>query len=224
MQYATKLDKTYPMPFVRMDLVVLAVWGDRLQVLLSHREEAPFKDQWGLPGGVLRIDLDASLESAAQRVARERLGRELSNLAQMTAVGGADRDPRAPWAMSVVYCSLVSPELDITPGKRVQALAWRPVEDIGSAQPLAFDHAGLIQRAVQRVRQEVRDMRFPKGSVPDQFTLPELQARSEAILGAPLDKVTFRRRVEAAQMVEPLPGVMRGGSHRPAQVYRLLES
>jgi 8-oxo-dGTP diphosphatase len=90
---------------------------------------------------------------------------------------------------------------------------------LGSAH-LAFDHAALIALAVNRIRQDVRDFRFPAGSVPPMFTLPELQAFNEAILGEPLDKVTFRRRIDAAQLLEPVPGEMRGGAHRPAQVYR----
>lgn len=211
----------YPMPLVRVDVVLLAVHEGQLHVLLSHRKEAPFQGRWGLPGGVLRIDLDASLEAAAQRVAQERLGRSLSNLTQVVSVGGADRDPRAPWAMTVVYTSLVSADMPRTPGKRVQALAWKMVEQIESDGPLAFDHAALIRLAAEKVRSDVRDIRFPEGSIPHDFTLPELQSISEAILGQHLDKVTFRRRIEAARLAEPVPGVMRGGAHRPAQVYRL---
>jgi ADP-ribose pyrophosphatase YjhB (NUDIX family) len=209
----------YPMPLVRVDLVILAVVEDQLSILLSHREEAPYQNQWGLPGGVLRIDLDSSLNDAAQRVARERLGRELSNLTQVVTIGGANRDPRAPWAMSVMYVSLVSPELEITPGKRVQALDWKSVNEIIKGKSLAFDHKNLIQLAVDKLREDIRTLRYPPGSMPEQFTLPELQARSEAILGIKLDKVTFRRRVESAELVLPVAGKMRGGAHRPAQVY-----
>ena len=208
------------MPLVRVDLALFALKDGQMHVLLSKRQEEPFKKQWGLPGGVLRIDLDSSLEAAAQRVANERLGRSLCNLAQVVSVGGAGRDPRASWAMSVLYTSLVSVNLQTSPGKRVQALAWKPIGEIKGEDPLAFDHAALIQRAVEVVRADIRDFRFHKGSIPEEFTLPELKSISEAILGESLDKVTFRRRIEAARLLEPLTGVVRGGAHRPAQVYR----
>ena len=212
----------HPMPFVRVDLVLLSVIDGGLQVLLSHRKEAPFKGKWGLPGGVLRIDLDESLEAAAQRVAGERLNRALPNLSQVAAVGGAKRDPRAPWAMSVVYRSLVQPDLETSPGKRVQALEWRNVEGVIQAADLAFDHAMLVGRAVEATRQEIRDLRFPQGWLPDEFTLGELQAWSEGVLGAALDKVTFRRRMEVAGSAVAVAGKMRsGGAHRPAQLYQL---
>lgn len=214
--------KHHPMPFVRVELVVLCVGDGQLQVLLSYRKEAPYKGKWGLPGGVLRIDLDDSLEAAAQRVAQERLSRSLPNLGQVAAVGGAKRDPRAPWAMSVVYRSLVPPDLEAIPGKRVQALAWRAVDEVVAAQDLAFDHAVLIATAVEATRQEFRSLRYPRGWLQGDFTLGELQTLSEAVLGERLDKVTFRRRIDVAGVAHPVVGQMRGGAaHRPAQLYRL---
>jgi 8-oxo-dGTP diphosphatase len=224
MQTTTGVDliPIHPMPFVRLDLVVLAINDGGLQVLLSYRKEAPFKGKWGLPGGVLRIDLDTSLEAGAQRVATERLGRTLPNLGQVAAVGGAKRDPRAPWAMSVVYRSLVQPDIKTTPGKRVQALQWRNVSDVIVSDDLAFDHAQLIVQAVGATRREIQALRFPQGWMPEEFTLSELQAMSEAVVGGKLDKVTFRRRMEAAGIATALEGKMRGGgAHRPAQLYKL---
>ena len=208
-----------------MELVLLCVREGCLQVLLSHRKEAPFKGKWGLPGGVLRIDLDASLEDAAQRVATERLNRSLPNLSQVAALGGAKRDPRAPWAMSVVYRSLVQPDIETTPGKRVQALEWRPVAEVVAAADLAFDHASLVGQAVEAVRREVREFRFPLGWLPEEFILSELQAISQAVLGTKLDKVTFRRRIEVEGVAVALVGKLRfGGAHRPSQIYKLQSS
>ncbi|RYD84218.1 MAG: NUDIX domain-containing protein [Verrucomicrobiaceae bacterium] len=220
MRQATKPDKVYPMPLVRVDLVVLSVMEQRLQVLLGHREEDPYKGRWGLPGGVLRIDLDESLEAAAQRVALERLNLNLLNVHQVAAVGGVDRDARAPWAMSIVYRSLVQPDMQLTAGKRIHALAWRPVDELSLRSPLAFDHAALVLHAVSSIRREIAEMRFPAGWVSEPFTYGELQKASEAVLGYALDKVTFRRRMDAAGIALPLKGKMRAGSaHRPAQLY-----
>lgn len=225
MQDATKTRavpaKRHPMPFVRTELVVLCVADGALQVLLSRRAEAPHEGQLGLPGGVLRIDEDVSLEAAAQRVARERLGGELPNLEQVCAVGGMHRDERAPWALSVAYRSLVQPELAVTPGKRVKSLEWRDVDSLSTDEPLAFDHSDLVAKAVAGTREQVASMSFPAGWVPEPFTLPELQAFSEAVLGKSLDKVTFRRRIEAFGNVLPVDGAFRtGGAFRPAQLYR----
>lgn len=213
----------YPMPLVRIDLVLLSVKDGNLQVLLSHRKEAPFKEYWGLPGGVLRIDLDISFEHAAQRVAFERIGRQLENLSQVVAVGGAKRDPRAPWAMSVVYRSMVPPDLHTIPGKRVMQLAWYSIDELSQHKRIAFDHEELVNWAVQGLRDEIRDLHFPAGGISQEFTVGELQAYSEAILGESLDKVTFRRRIDVANVLQAIPGRVRGGAHRPAQLYRFRE-
>src|SRR4051812_42971070 len=100
-------DKRYPMPFTRIDVCVFALVEGELAVLQVRREAAPHKGQWALPGGVLRIDLDNDLLSAAQRIATERLGVRLPYLRLQTAVGGKVRDPRAPWTLTLVYRGIV---------------------------------------------------------------------------------------------------------------------
>lgn len=213
--------KRHPMPFVRMELAVLSIVDERLSVLLGRRAQAPHAGHWALPGGVLRIDLDEDLEAAAQRVASERLGSALPFLRQLSAVGGRSRDPRAPWALSVVYRALLPVEsLELLPGKRLEQLEWRPADEAAADPGLAFDHAALVGDAVAATRREIDGLDLPFGFLPAQFTLGELQACCEAILGHRLDKSSFRRRLDDRDLLEPVPGAMRTGAFRPAQLYR----
>ena len=154
--------KRYPMPFTRVEIAVLRVGEFGLEILLAQRAEAPHAGAWALPGGVLRIDLDLSLDAAARRVMQERLGLELPFLRQLCAVGGPTRDPRAPWALSLVFRALVS-ERGISPaaGKRVEALAWRQVDDVIGNQTIAFDHASLVRQAVEVTRAEIDALELP---------------------------------------------------------------
>ncbi|MDC8786235.1 NUDIX hydrolase [Roseateles koreensis] len=210
------------MPFVRIELAVMSVLNDALHVLLIKREQAPYAGSWALPGGVLRIDIDKDLEAAAQRVAQERLGVSLPYLRQQCAEGSAIRDPRAPWALSVVYRALVPlGSFEAEPGKRVEALKWVPVEEAMADQTLAFDHAQLIDQAVASTRAEVQNLQLPAGYLPAEFTLGELQSMCEALLGRRLDKSSFRRRLDDAGVVSEVPGAMRTGAFRPAQLHRL---
>ena len=213
--------RQHPMPFTRMEIAVFGLVDERLQVLLARRAGAPFKGRWALPGGVLRIDLDKDLADAARRVTHERLGLELPYLRQLCAVGGARRDPRAPWALSVIYRALVGvaafrPET----GKRIEALAWRPVEDAIGDDALAFDHGELIAQALAAMREEVERLDIPFASLPQPFTLGELQSWCEQLLGRPLDKSSFRRKLADRNLVEAVEGEMKGGANRPAQLYR----
>jgi hypothetical protein len=75
--------------------------------------------------------------------------------------------------------------------------------------------------AVEQLRNEGRGLRFPAGLVDEHFTLGELQAFSEAVLGHALDQSSYRKRLDAAAVVEAVPREMRTGPSRPAQVFRL---
>lgn len=213
--------KNRPMPFTRLEVVVLTLIDQQLHVLLAKRLEAPYVGMWALPGGGLRIDLDQNLDAAAKRVMHERLGVELLDLEQLCAVGGVKRDPRARWALSVVYRALVPIEfVALTAGKKIEALEWRPVEQVMS-DALAFDHAELVVRAVKMTRERVETMVMPRGLLPENFTLTELQLTCEHVLGHPIDKSSFRRKLEDRKLVESVEGAMRGGAFRPAQLYQL---
>jgi 8-oxo-dGTP diphosphatase len=223
---ATNMQRTdhrvpYPMPFTRIELCVLAVVDGALAVLLGRRAEAPAQGKWALPGGVLRIDLDRSLEDAAQRVAQERLGAGLPHLRQQRAVGGPSRDPRAPWALSIVYRGLIDASaVQLDAGKRLESLRWVPADMASQDSTLAFDHELLIAGAAAVLRAELADLHFPDGLMPETFTLTELQQRCEQVLGRSLDKSSFRRRLADRNCVEPVGGEFRVGANRPAQLYR----
>ena len=45
----------YPRPAVTVDIVVLTILDAELRVLLIQRKEHPFKGQWALPGGFVRV-------------------------------------------------------------------------------------------------------------------------------------------------------------------------
>ena len=219
---ATAVRAHHEMPFTRLEIAVLGLAGEELCVLLARRAEAPYAGKWALPGGALRIDLDASLDAAALRVMRERLGFDLPFLRQLGATGGPTRDPRAPWALSVVYRALVQAErVNPAAGKRIEALAWRPVAQAMADPALAFDHGALITSAVETTRAEVERLELPAGVLPERFTLGELQTLCEGLLGRRLDKSSFRRKLAERRLVEAIEGERRRGANRPARVFRL---
>ena len=56
--------------------------------------------------------------------------------------------------------------------------------------------------------------------MPKEFTLSELQQVFEAILEKPLKKKSFRRRLQAAGILEQTRNMRRSGA-RPAQLYTI---
>lgn len=215
------LSKQYPMPFTRLELAVMSIVDGQLIVLQGKRTEAPHKGKWALPGGVLRIDLDKDLDAAVQRVATERLGTPLPFFRQLSAVGSRNRDPRAEWGLSIVYRALIPLEdIEVSAGKRIETLRWVTADEAAADELLAFDHADLVRTAIEVTRGEIERMELPFGFLPDKFTLGELQATCEAILARPLDKSSFRRKLDDRQVVVPVAGEMRTGPFRPAQLFQ----
>jgi len=215
-------DPRYPMPFVRVELAVLSIVDRHLCVLLGKRAQTPFKGCWALPGGALRIDLDADLEQAARRVASERLQAGLPEVEQLCTIGRRYRDERATWAMAVIYRSMVRmQDIQVSAGKRLEELRWMPAEQAAQDRRLAFDHDEVIARAVAATRTDAEDLRLPRALFAERFTLGELQDTCSILCGRRLDKSSFRRRLAERDVVVPVTGEVRRGANRPAQLYEL---
>lgn len=217
----------YPMPLVRIEVALQALINKSLSTLLIKRAEDPFIGAWALPGGVVRTDLDASLDSAAARVLSERLLVAPTGLTQLVAIGSAGREPRGPdqWGLSIVYRGLVDAEsLKPSSGKRIEDWAWFGAEELPPQSLFAFDHSELVERAISLTRHEFGDLRFPRGLIPEQFTLTELQGICEAVLSQRLDKSSFRRKLRDRGVVEMIEGSYQTGKkNRPAGLYRLVK-
>ena len=215
----------YPMPLARIEVVLQSIVNGRLSTLLVKRSEPPYKGRWALPGGVIRVDLDASLDGAAARVIAERLQISPQGLRQLLTVGGAEREPRAPsgWGLSVIYRAMVrEEELQPVAGKRVEGWAWHAVDDLPAIEDVAFDHKAIAQQAAVWTRAEFEELKLSDSLVPGQFTLGELQLICESVLGHRLDKSSFRRKLRDRGVVTPIEGAFQSGMrNRPAGLYQL---
>ncbi|MDO6388200.1 NUDIX domain-containing protein [Uliginosibacterium sp. 31-12] len=199
-----------------VDVVLLCLRGAVLNVALWRRERAPFEGSPALPGGYIHPEEDVDTLDAASRMLREKTGIASPYLEQLGTFSGASRDPRG-WSISIAYYALLPAELieqEPAPGLVLQA-----VEQL---KGLPFDHKDIVQAAVQRVRNKSSYSSLPVYLCGEQFTLPRLQAVYEAVLGEPINKVSFRRKMEELDMLEAVEGAMETGrANRPAQLYRL---
>lgn len=209
-------------PLTTVDVVIFSVLDGRLHVLLVTRPDAagePYPGMWALPGGFVNIEKDADLESCALRKLQQKTGVKSPYLEQVGSWGSGKRDPRG-WSATHVYFALIPPpELPLQGGNNSSA-AWFPLEEQRVRVKLAFDHAGLLEAAIQRLRNKVEYTSLPAFLLPEEFTLGDLQRMYEVVLERPLEKSAFRTRVFAADLVEPVDKV-RAGPNRPAQLYRL---
>jgi 8-oxo-dGTP diphosphatase len=210
----TQFSYSYPRAALTVDCVVFGFSADALDVLLVRRGIAPFKGQWALPGGFVRID--ETLEDAARRELREETGLRDLYLEQLCAVGTLDRDPRER-VVSICYAALVKRSAHAVQAATDAVDArWHTVARVPK---LAFDHAEILARALGQLRVNLR--REPVGFelLPENFSLAELQHLYEAVLGTELDKRNFRKKVVALDLLVPV-AERREGLGRPAQLFR----
>jgi 8-oxo-dGTP diphosphatase len=208
------LPESVPAPVCTVDVVLLTLLDERLQVALLPRDRAPHGGTLALPGGFIHPQTDRDTQDAAERVLRDKAGLRSPHLEQLATFSGPDRDPRG-WSVSVVYVALV-PAMLLAQGHA--HVRWQPVDAL---PPLPFDHTAIVAQAVARVRSKSLYTSLPAHFCGEHFTLPQLQAVCEAVLGERLNKVSFRRRMEALGLLVPVVGERTGGAHRPAQVWRL---
>lgn len=207
----------YEKPSVAVDLLVFTVKDDRLKIVLVRRNEHPFKDMLSLPG--VFVGINETLDEAAARGAREEAGLADIYFEQLYTWGDIDRDPRMR-IISVSYLSLTPAEkLTLSAGSRTSSAELYDVEELlSSDEELAFDHRKIIEYGRERIRNKTEYSRIAFEFLPKEFTLPQLQRVYEILLGKPLYKANFRRRV--APLIEETERMTSGDAHRPSRIYR----
>ena len=214
-----KSSTLYPLVFA--DVALFSIVEDSLRVLLVQRAEDPFQRRWALPGGILKPDLDDSLQATARRVLHNKVSVEIQHLEEIRTFSGPHRDPRG-WSVAVLHCALLPcDQVHALVNNKVEALEWADAQKPGHR--MAFDHGEQLAVALQTLRNRVAYPALPLHLMPAQFTLAALQQTCEIILGRRLDKAAFRRRVKGSPDLVELEGEKLHGPHVPAQLYRARE-
>jgi 8-oxo-dGTP diphosphatase len=200
---------------VTVDLVIFALRDGALQVLLIQRGVPPFQGRWALPGGF--VTHGESLEDAARRELIEETGVRDVYLEQLYTFGDPDRDPRGR-VITVAYFALITGAA-ATPvaGTDAGAARWVPARQ---HPPLAFDHQQILDYALERLAMKLEYTTVGFQLLPKEFTLTQLQRVYETVLGRPLDKRNFRRKMALLDVLKPLEEWVQEGPSRPAQLFR----
>jgi len=205
----------YPRAALTVDCVVFGFDEGELKVLLIERALKPFKGEWALPGGFVRVD--ETLNAAARRELAEEAGLKDVFLEQLYTFGAVNRDPRER-VVSVAYYALVKlADFSTKAATDAADAKWFPISNVPK---LAFDHAHILTTALARLKGKVRYEPIGFELLPPKFTLSQLQHLYEAVLETELDKRNFRKKVLGFGLLVPLKETQMAGRHRPAQLFR----
>ncbi|MDQ1086952.1 MULTISPECIES: NrtR DNA-binding winged helix domain-containing protein [unclassified Siphonobacter] len=207
----------YPDPTIRLtvDAVVFGYHSEQLHVLLIRRKYEPFINQWALPGGF--VTEQESLEQAVERELSEETGLTISYLEQLFSFGNPQRDPRFR-VVSVAYMAIIrSGNHELRASTDAIDAQWFDVNQLPS---LAFDHAQILEKAIQRLRSKLRYQPIGFDLLPEKFLFGELEKLYSIILNQPLDRRNFRKKMLSFGILEELSNKVSEGRGRPASLYR----
>lgn len=201
---------------VSVDGVVFGYDPDEgVSVLLIKRKYEPFKQQWALPGGLVKND--ESLEAAVKRELKEEANVDVRFLEQLYSFGEPGRDPRNR-VVSVAYYALVRP-------KDYQLLARTDAEDVAwfnmnKLPKLAFDHKLIVEHAIKRLRGKLAYEPVGFELLDKKFPFSDLEKLYQSLLLHALDRRNFKKKLMAYGFLEELDERVQRGAGRPARLYQ----
>jgi 8-oxo-dGTP diphosphatase len=193
-----------------VDVVLFTPRGRELAVLFVPDATARprSRDRLALPSDLLAPD--EALTDAAARIARRALGDAPALLEQVGALG-ANRRSAEGCDIAVTYFGVTAD------GGASDGAAWIPLSELG---PIARRQREELDWALATMRARMDQQPIAFRLLPPTFTLSELQAVYELLLGHRLHKASFRRSLHAAALVEATDEWRSEGRGRPAQLFR----
>lgn len=229
-------DFSESIPQLSVDCVIFGFHNNELKVLMSKFSTL---DLWALQGGYVRQNEDVDL--AAKRILEERAHVKDIFLKQFYVFGKSERPTSDSFRalfkdtafnidelplfkqrfVSIGYYSLVN-YMKVTPtiGLFFDQCAWFNTQNL--PQNVAFDHADIIEKALETLRNSLDYQRVGFNLMPETFTMNELQKLYETILGQQLSRNNFQRKILDMNILERLEKKFDGGAHKAPYLYRFV--
>ena len=199
---------------VALDSIIFGFDQGELKLLIHKRRFEPAKGQWSLFGGFLKED--ESLKDAANRILQELTGLENIYMEEIQTFGDIERDP-AGRVISVAYYALIPAYKYSDEYSKQYGATWVSLKDLPS---LIMDHDLMVQKGLGRLRRRASSQPIGFELLPEEFTIPQLQALYEAIYQSKLDKRNFRKKILSMNVLIKLEEKDTTNSRKGAFLYR----
>lgn len=224
------------LPHIAYDSVIFGFSGASLKILILEYHNTGF---FALPGGFVKQD--EHLNDAVVRGLRERTGLDEIYLEQFYTFGSTDRhQPEVmrkiletgghdvqtfEWLMdrfiSVAYYALIDyNQVTPTPDALSDSVKWYPVDQL---PPLVFHHEEIVTKALQTLRGNLDQKLASINLLPPHFTMKELQQVHEAILGEPIQRTNFQRKMLSLRILQRHEKRFNGKAHKAPYLYSFIE-
>ncbi|MCX6217814.1 NUDIX domain-containing protein [Spirosoma sp.] len=226
------------LPGLALDFVIFGFHQNQLKILLlEYRNTGLF----ALPGGFIRQN--ENLNDAARRVLAERTSLTDIFLEQFYTFGDLARYDVAPMR-AIMEAKGITPTDNHWLLRRFVSVGYYALIDFTKAVPipdslsdtctwyeltalptLIQDHRLIVQKALETLRADLdRNLTgFNQWAAPllsDIFTMADLQRLYETILGQPLHRSSFQRKMLSLGILERLDKKYSGGAHKAPYLYR----
>jgi len=190
----------------------------KLNVLLFRKEEDPFKGYWMLPSNLLMVS--ETIEECARYTIDEMAGLNDIYLKQCNVFSKIDRLPNDRIVANSLIGLIDNQTLLLKKVKRNYDSAWFPINELPK---MVYDHGDILKDTIGYLRKELTNVELLKKLFPSDFTMPELQAVFEEILGKELDRRNFRKKIINLDILEDTGDKNNIKNGRPAKLYRFKE-
>lgn len=219
-------------PGLSVDCVIFGFHNNQLSVLLLKMKAS---ENWALPGGFVKKD--EGVDAAAVRVLQDRTNLQQIFLRQFQLFGDPQRSKPAwnraflervgvqadsdHWFLqrfvTLGYYALVDFTKAVPqPDAFSDACSWWPLQELPD---LALDHQQIVEKALETLRLQLHYQPIGLQLLPEKFTMPELQKLYETLLGKPLDRRNFQRRIRSYGILKKLNERKIGGAHKAPFLY-----
>lgn len=219
-------------PHIAFDSVVFGFSKGKLKILLMEYHATGW---YALPGGF--VGRTENLEDAVKRGLFERTGLKEIYLQQFHTFGDLARFkpevmktimeanghafPENFWMLdrffSIAYYALIDHEkVTLTPDGISDSIAWYDIEQLPE---LILDHSSIVKKALQTLRENLDRNLVGGNLLPERFTMNQLQAVYEAILGEKLRRTSFQRKMLSLDILERHEKLYTGKSHKAPFLY-----
>ncbi len=187
---------------------------EQIKMIIEGNPALKTESFWGLIGTHLPTEED--LDGYAKKILQTTTGIDDVYLKQVQTFGATSRVPYNR-VLTIAYYALINPDFhDLKLSPLAKAVKWFEIDKLPD---VIFDTKVIIEKALQKLRAEVKYHPIGFHLLPKKFTLTHLQSLYEVILGEKLDTRNFRKKIQKMGLLIDTNEKQTNVAHRAAKLY-----